>query len=127
MDQTSVRYIVDDLDEAIDFYSANLDFEEVMRAGSGFAMLRRGSLRLLLNVPGGGGGAGEAMPDGTQPQPGGWNRFQLEVDDLDATVARLREAGLSFRGETISGKGGTQALLEDPAGNLVELFESFRG
>lgn len=67
------------------------------------------------------------MPDGTQPQPGGWNRFQLEVDDLDATVARLRKAGLSFRGETIPGKGGKQALLEDPAGNLVELFESFRG
>lgn len=126
MEEASVRYIVDDIDDAVEFYTANLQFEELMRPGPGFAMLKRESLRLLLNTPGGGGGAGEATPDGVEPEPGGWNRIQIAVNDLDTTVSNLRAAGQSFRGAIVSGKGGKQALLEDPAGNLVELFESFR-
>jgi predicted enzyme related to lactoylglutathione lyase len=90
-------------------------------------MLRRGGLRLLLNTPGGGGGAGQAMPDGTLPEPGGWNRFQITVDDLDAVHARLRAAGAAFRSDVITGIGGRQILLQDPAGNLVELFEQRAG
>lgn len=122
-----VRYIVDDIDAAVDFYTTHLAFERRMRPGSGFAMLQREGLRLLLNTPGGGGGAGQAMPDGSRPEPGGWNRFQIEVDDLDTTVARLREAGARFRGDVITGTGGKQILLRDPAGNLIELFEPARG
>jgi len=123
MDASSIRYIVDDIDAAIDFYIERLGFEERMRPGPGFAMLQRGSLRLLLNTPAGGGGAGQDVSDGSRPEPGGWNRFQLEVDDLDATVAAMKQAGASFRGDIITGKGGRQVLLEDPAGNLIELFE----
>ena len=99
MDATSIRYIVDDIDSAIDFYTRHLDFEERMRPGPGFAMLQRGSLRLLLNTPAGGGGAGQPMSDGRLPEPGGWNRFQIEIGDLDATVGELRQAGADFRGE----------------------------
>jgi catechol 2,3-dioxygenase-like lactoylglutathione lyase family enzyme len=127
MDEISVRYIVDDVDRATDFYVTHLGFETVMRPGPGFAMLRRGGLRLFLNTPGGGGGAGQAMPDGSVPEPGGWNRFQITVDDLDATHARLRAAGAEFCGDVITGRGGRQALLQDPAGNLVELFEQPAG
>lgn len=97
-----------------------------MQPGPGFALLGRGALRLLLNTPGGGGGAGQALADGSQPTPGGWNRFQLEVADLDATVAQLKEHGARFRSELITGQGGRQILLEDPAGNLIELFEPFQ-
>jgi catechol 2,3-dioxygenase-like lactoylglutathione lyase family enzyme len=122
----SVRYIVDDVDTAVDFYTRHLDFEVSMRPGPGFAMLRRGDLWLLLNVPGGGGGAGQSLTDGSTPAPGGWNRFQVEVDDLDSTVEELRRAGVGFRGETITGRGGKQALVLDPAGNLVELFEAYQ-
>jgi catechol 2,3-dioxygenase-like lactoylglutathione lyase family enzyme len=118
----NVRYIVDDVDAAVDFYTTHIGFELRMRPAPGFAMLSRDSLTLLLNAPGA-GGAGQAMPDGAVPEPGGWNRFQLEVDDLDATVARLREGGATFRGDVISGRGGRQALVQDPAGNLVELFQ----
>jgi catechol 2,3-dioxygenase-like lactoylglutathione lyase family enzyme len=118
-----VRYIVDDVEQAIAFYTSHLGFEVQMHPGPGFAMVERGDLRLLLNTPAGGGGAGEAMPDGSVPQPGGWNRFQLEVEDLEATVQRLREAGASFRNEIVTGRGGKQILLQDPAGNLIELFE----
>lgn len=127
MDEISVRYIVDDVDAAIDFYVKQLSFEQVMHPGPGFAMLRRGSLRLLLNSPGGGGGAGQTLADGSVPEPGGWNRFQVTVDDLDDTLARLREAGAATRGDVITGIGGRQALLQDPAGNLVELFEPAAG
>jgi catechol 2,3-dioxygenase-like lactoylglutathione lyase family enzyme len=88
-----------------------------------FAMLSRGDLRLALSAPGGGPGGGQAMPDGTQPKPGGWNRFQLEVDDLAAIVAQLRESGIRFRNDIVTGVGGKQILVEDPAGNPVELFE----
>ena len=125
MGAVSVRYIVDDVEQAIAFYTTHLGFEVEMHPGPGFAMVTRGDLRLLLNTPAGGGGAGEAMPDGSLPQPGGWNRFQLEVEDLEATVKRLREAGASFRNEIVTGRGGKQILVEDPAGNLIDLFESF--
>jgi catechol 2,3-dioxygenase-like lactoylglutathione lyase family enzyme len=123
MTEVSVRYIVDDVDAAVAFYTSHLGFELRTRPAPGFAMLSRGDLRLLLNAPGA-GGAGQAMPDGTVPEPGGWNRFQIEVDDLDAMVTRLREGGATFRGDVISGRGGQQALLQDPAGNLVELFQA---
>ena len=126
MSEFSVRYIVDDVDAAVDFYTRHLDFEVLMRPGPGFAMLRRGDLRLLLNVPVGGGGAGQQLADGSTPEPGGWNRFQVQVDDLDTTVDGLRRAGVDFRGDTITGRGGRQALALDPSGNLVELFQGYQ-
>jgi catechol 2,3-dioxygenase-like lactoylglutathione lyase family enzyme len=125
MTNISVRYIVDDVDAAVDFYTSHFQFEVAMRPGPGFAMLRRDDLRLLLNSPGGGGGAGQTLSDGTRPEPGGWNRFQLQVDDLDDVVAGLRNADVDLRGEVITGRGGRQALVVDPAGNLVELFEPY--
>ena len=118
----SMRYIVSDVREAIGFYE-RLGFEVQMNPGPGFAMLAGPGLRLLLNTPGGGGGAGQALADGSVPEPGGWNRFQLQVDDLDATITDLKSAGVDFRSEVISGRGGKQALARDPSGNLVELFE----
>ena len=123
MPSVSVRYIVDDVDRAIAFYTAHLGFEEVMHPAPTFAMLRRGELRFVLSAPGGGPGGGAAMPDGSVPSPGGWNRIQIEVDDLDATVARLREAGARFRNEVVEGVGGRQVIVEDPAGNPIELFQ----
>ncbi len=123
MAKVSVRYIVDDVDAAIGFYCRELDFHEDMHPAPAFAMLSRGDLRLVLSAPGGGPGGGAAMPDGTLPQPGGWNRFQLEVDDLEAMVDRLREHGARFRNEIVSGVGGKQILVEDPAGNPIELFQ----
>jgi len=118
-----VRYIVDDVDAAVAFYTERLGFEVVMRPAPPFAMLARGDLRLMLSAPGGGPGGGAAMPDGRLPQPGGWNRFQLEVSDLDAQVEALRAGGATFRNEIVQGVGGRQILVEDPAGNCVELFE----
>jgi catechol 2,3-dioxygenase-like lactoylglutathione lyase family enzyme len=124
MATVSVRYIVDDVDAAIDFYCGQLGFHEDMRPAPPFAMLSRGDLRLALSAPGGGpGGGGQAMADGTRPEPGGWNRFQLEVDDLEAMVARLREGGAHFRNDIVTGVGGKQILVEDPSGNPIELFE----
>jgi catechol 2,3-dioxygenase-like lactoylglutathione lyase family enzyme len=117
--------MVDDVATAISFYATHLGFEVQMHRGPGFAIVERGDLRLLLNMPAGGGGAGAAMPDGSMPEPGGWNRFQLEVEDLEATVKRLKDAGATFRNEIVTGRGGKQILLEDPARNLIELFESF--
>ena len=125
MTESSVRYIVEDVDAAADFYTHHLQFEVVMKPGPGFAMLRRDGLRLLLNTPGGGGGAGQTLSDGSTPKPGGWNRFQLAVDDLETTVEKLRKAGVEFRGDMITGRGGKQALAVDPSGNLVELFEAY--
>jgi catechol 2,3-dioxygenase-like lactoylglutathione lyase family enzyme len=126
MATVSVRYIVDDVDAAIQFYCGNLGFTEVMHPAPAFAMLSRGDLRLNLSAPGGGGGGGQAMPDGTLPEPGGWNRFALEVTDLAATVARLRGNGARFRNDIVTGVGGQQILVEDPSGNPVELFEPTR-
>jgi catechol 2,3-dioxygenase-like lactoylglutathione lyase family enzyme len=126
MAKVSVRYIVDDVDAAIAFYCSELGFHEDMHPAPTFAMLSHGDLRLVLSAPGGGPGGGAAMPDGTVPQPGGWNRFQLEVDDLEATVAQLREHGARFRNEIVTGVGGKQILVEDPAGNPVELFQPTR-
>jgi len=126
MATVSVRYIVDDVDAAIDFYTQRLDFVEVMHPASTFAMLSRGDLRLALSAPSGSGGGGQAMPDGTKPEPGGWNRFSLEMGDLEAIVEELREAGVHFRNDIVTGVGGKQILLDDPSGNPVELFEPTR-
>ena len=126
MPTVSVRYIVNDVDEAIRFYCQHLGFEEVMHPAPTFATLSRGDLRLVLSAPGGGGGGGQAMPDGTVPTPGGWNRFSIEVRDLDAVVTTLREHGAHFRNEIVDGVGGRQILVEDPSGNPVELFQPTR-
>ena len=126
MATVSIRYIVDDVDAAIRFYCDQLGFEERMHPAPAFAMLERGDLRLVLSAPGGGPGGGAAMPDGTHPAPGGWNRFALEMEDLDATVDALRAAGVRFRNEIIDGVGGRQILAEDPSGNPVELFQPTR-
>ena len=118
-----VRYIADDVGAAAAFYVDHLGFGvEMQPEGAGFASLRRGDLRLYLNAPGQ-GGAGQPGIDGRMPEPGGWSRFQVEVDDLDGTVGRLRAAGCPFRTDVVQGGGGRQALVEDPAGNVVELFE----
>lgn len=126
MASVGVRYIVKDVDAAAAFYCGHLDFKEEMRAGPGFAVLSRGELRLMLSTPGGGGGAGQAMPDGRVPEPGGWNRFTVECDDLAAKVDALRAAGAHFRNDIVVGRGGKQILLEDPSGNPIELFEPHR-
>jgi catechol 2,3-dioxygenase-like lactoylglutathione lyase family enzyme len=123
MTTVSVRYIADDVDAAVDFYVDRLGFEVDMRPGPGFAVLSRGALRLLLNQPGA-GGAGQSMPDGRRPQPGGWNRIQIEVSNLEQEVAVLREAGAAFRNDIVTGRGGSQILLEDPSGNPIELFQA---
>ncbi len=123
MATVSVRYIVNDVDEAIEFYSGLLGFREVMHPAPTFAMLERGDLRLVLSAPGGGPGGGQAMPDGQVPKPGGWNRFSLEVADLAATVDQLRKKGAHFRNDIVTGVGGKQILVEDPSGNPIELFE----
>jgi catechol 2,3-dioxygenase-like lactoylglutathione lyase family enzyme len=119
----SVRYFVNDVDEAIKFYTGQLGFREEMHPAPSFAMLSRGDLRLLLSAPGGGPGGGQAMPDGTLPSPGGWNRFSLEVDDLDGLVERLRAQDAHFRNDIVTGVGGKQILLDDPSGNPIELFQ----
>jgi catechol 2,3-dioxygenase-like lactoylglutathione lyase family enzyme len=123
MATVSVRYIVTDINAAIGFYTQHLGFEVRMHPNDTFAMLARGDLRLVLSVPGSAGGGGQAMPDGTVPQPGGWNRFAVEVRDLTATVAQLRRDGVRFRNDLVTGVGGRQIIAEDPSGNPVELFE----
>lgn len=123
MATVQVRYIVHDVDAAVAFYTQQLGFHLVMRPAPPFAMLSRGDLRLVLSAPNPAGGGGQAMPDGTQPEPGGWNRFAIEVDDLAATVERLRQAGAHFRNDIVTGVGGKQILLDDPSGNPVELFQ----
>lgn len=116
----AVRYIVADVADAAAFYTRCLGFSTIMAPARGFAMLGRGPLRLLLNAPGSGGGG---TAGGTSPKPGGWNRIQLRVADLDGVVEQLRTAGAAFRGPVVDGRGGRQALVEDPSGNLVEVFQ----
>ena len=120
-DLVSVRYMVDDVETSIDFYTSHLGFTLRMSAAPAFADVVRGKLRLLLSGPT--SSAGRAMPDGARPTPGGWNRIHLIVGDIAAEVDRLRSAGLSFRNDVVTGPGGQQILLEDPSGNVVELFQ----
>ena len=124
MDKVNVRYIVNDVDAAISFYSGALGFKVEMHPAPGFASLSLGNLQLLLNRPGA-GGAGQAMPEGRRPAPGGWNRIQIEVDDLEAKVETLKNSGAHFRNEIVTGNGGKQILVEDPSGNPIELFQPF--
>lgn len=126
MATVSVRYIVDDVDASISFYCQRLGFQEQMHPAPTFAMLSRGDLRLVLSAPGGDGGGGQAMPDGRVPEPGGWNRFMVEVSDLDAEVERMRHNGIHFRNDIVAGVGGKQILLDDPSGNPIELFQPTR-
>jgi tRNA-Thr(GGU) m(6)t(6)A37 methyltransferase TsaA len=126
MTTVSVRYIVDDVDAAIEFYCSHLGFSEQMHPAPSFAMLSRGDLRLVLSAPGGGPGGGQPMPDGSLPEPGGWNRFSIEVEDLENVVTGLRAAGTRFRNDIVTGVGGKQILAEDPSGNPIELFEPTR-
>jgi len=122
MSKVSLRYIVSDVDAAIAFYTEKLGFILEMHPAPGFAMISLGDLRLLLNRPGA-GGAGQAMPDGQLPAPGGWNRIQIEAEDLEATVEKLKGMGAHFRNEIVIGNGGNQILLDDPSGNPIELFQ----
>ena len=124
MSKVNVRYIVSDVDKAIPFYTDMLGFKLDMHPAPGFASLSRGDLQLLLNRPGA-GGAGQAMPDSQLPAPGGWNRIQIEVADLQATVEKLKRTGARFRNEIVTGNGGKQILIEDPSGNPIELFQPF--
>jgi predicted enzyme related to lactoylglutathione lyase len=119
----SVRYIVNDVDAAVKFYKDLFGFEVVMNPQTGFAMLTRGNLKLMLNQPGA-GGAGKSMPDGATPSPGGWNRIQFEVEDLESLIRKLKSKGANFRNELVSAPAGDQILVSDPSGNLIELFES---
>jgi catechol 2,3-dioxygenase-like lactoylglutathione lyase family enzyme len=120
-DMVNVRYMVDDVDKAIDFYTRHLGFTVLSSAAPAFADVCRGNLRLLLSGPA--SSAGRPMPDGVKPGPGGWNRIHFIVDDIDAEVARLRKTGATFRNDIVIGPGGSQILLEDPSGNVVELFQ----
>jgi catechol 2,3-dioxygenase-like lactoylglutathione lyase family enzyme len=117
----NVRYMVDDVQAAVDFYTTHFGFTLRSSAAPAFADVTRGNLRLLLSGPA--NSAGRPMPDGRRPSPGGWNRIHLIVDDLAAEVERLRAAGLTFRNDIVTGPGGSQILLDDPAGNPVELFQ----
>jgi catechol 2,3-dioxygenase-like lactoylglutathione lyase family enzyme len=123
MATVQVRYIVRDVDQAIDFYTRHLGFTLEMHPAPPFAMLSRGDLRLVLSAPNPSGGGGQPMPDGTAQEPGGWNRFAIEVTDLDAKVQALRAGGVHFRNEIVQGVGGKQIIVDDPSGNPVELFE----
>ncbi len=123
MAKIQVRYIVNDVDAAIAFYTKHLGFHEDMHPAPAFAMLSRGDLRLVLSAPNPTGGGGQSMPDGTKPEPGGWNRFAIEVTDLEAIVEKLRKEGVRFRNNIVTGVGGKQILAEDPSGNLIELFQ----
>lgn len=124
MSTVNVRYMVDDVDEAVSFYTTYLGFQPLSNAAPAFADVARGDLRLLLS--GATSSAGRPMPDGRRPGPGGWNRIELIVEDIEAEVDRLRAAGLTFRNDIVRGPGGAQILLEDPSGNVVELFQPAR-
>ena len=120
-DTVNVRYMVDDVPAAVEFYTTQFGFEVLTNAAPAFADVKRGNLRLLLS--GERSSAGRPMPDGRKPGPGGWNRIHLLVDDIDAVVAQLRAAGVTFRNDVVSGPGGKQILVEDPSGNPIELFQ----
>ena len=126
MATVQVRYIVNDVDTAIAFYTKHLGFALVMHPAPPFAMLSRGDLRLALNAPNPSSGGGQSLPDGTKPQPGGWNRFAIETADLKSTVNSLRQAGVRFRSDIVTGVGGKQIIADDPSGNPVELFQPLR-
>ena len=126
MATVQVRYIVHDVDAAIAFYTERLDFKLEMHPAPPFAMLSRGDLRLVLSAPNPAGGGGQPMPDGTKQEPGGWNRFAIEVTDLQRMVEALRQVGAHFRNAIVTGVGGKQIILEDPSGNPIELFEPLR-
>jgi len=123
MATVQVRSLVNDVDAAIAFYCRQPGFQEELHPAPAFALLSRGDLRLVLSAPNPMGGGGQSLPDGTKPEPGGWNRFSLEVADLASTVEALREAGVHLRNELVTGIGGQQILVEDPSGNPIELFE----
>ena len=123
MATVQVRYIVNDVAEAIAFYCGHLGFHKDMHPNPAFAMLSRGDLRLVLSKPNPSAGGGQPMPDGTQQKPGGWNRFSIEVTDLGAAVETLRKAGGHFRNDIVTGVGGKQIIIDDPSGNPIELFE----
>jgi catechol 2,3-dioxygenase-like lactoylglutathione lyase family enzyme len=124
-EMVNVRYMVDDVDAAVAFYTSLLDFEVLTSFPPAFANVTRGNLRLLLSGPT--SSAGRPMPDGAKPGPGGWNRIHLIVDDIEAEVARLRDLGARFRNDVLQGPGGKQILLQDPSGNVVELFQLATG
>jgi catechol 2,3-dioxygenase-like lactoylglutathione lyase family enzyme len=121
--KVQVRYIVDDVDASIAFYCGHLGFHEDMHPSRAFAMLSRADLRLVLSAPNASPGGGQSMPDGTRQTPGGWNRFAIEVADLEAMVQTLRAAGVRFRNDIVTGAGGKQIIVDDPSGNPVELFQ----
>ena len=123
MATVQVRYIVDDVDAAIAFYVQKLGFREEMHPSPAFAMLTRGDLRLVLSAPNPAAGGGQPMADGRRQEPGGWNRFAIEVDDLERLVDGLRRTGTKFRNDIVTGVGGKQIIVEDPAGNPIELFQ----
>ena len=126
MGTVSVRYIVDDVDAAMSFYCTHLGFTQLMHPAASFAMLQRGDLRLALSAPRSEGGGGQPMPDGTWPEPGGWNRIMIEVENLDGAAEALAAAGTRFRSGILEGVGGRQVIVEDPSGNPVELFAPSR-
>lgn len=121
-----VRSVVNDIDESVKFYTQLLGFREVMHPNSDFAMLSLDELRLVLVRPSGRSGGGQSMKDGTTQTPGGWNRISIDIPDLDSTVKKLRDAGCTFRNEVVMGVGGKQILVNDPSGNLVELFQYYQ-
>ena len=123
-EMTNVRYMVDDVDTAVDFYTTHFGFQVLSSAAPAFADVQRGNLRLLLSGPA--SSAGRPMPDGARPGPGGWNRIHFVCEDLDTEMARLHAAGVPFRNDVVSGPGGRQVLVQDPAGNLIELFQPAR-
>lgn len=118
-----VRYIENDVESAISFYTKYLGFDIVMHPNEHFAILKRNNLRLMINTPAGPGGGATAMPDGSRPQPGGWNRIQIQVSDIEEEVKQLRDSGARFKNDIVTGVGAKQILLEDPSGNVIELFE----